>query len=235
MKQTDCLAFGPHPDDIELFCGGLLVKIKKQGYTTGVVDLTRGELSTNGSVETRQAEADEASRILGLDLRQNLGLADGYLESTPTNRRSVIEVIRSLRPQICLIPYWEDRHPDHQAAARLLERAIFDAGLIKIKTGEEAYRPEIILYYMLHQFFTPSFIVDISEEMEYKMAAIRAYVSQFSECSKEAQSTYINNVNFLDTIQTRAEFFGQQIRSKFGEGFYYKGMLKINNILQFFS
>jgi bacillithiol biosynthesis deacetylase BshB1 len=144
-------------------------------------------------------------------------------------------VIRSLCPRICLIPYWEDRHPDHQTAARLLERAIFDAGLIKIKTEQKAYRPEIILYYMLHQPFTPSFIVDISEEMEFKMAAIRAYVSQFSDFSKGAQSTYINNANFLDTIQTRAEFFGQQIGSKFGEGYYYKGMLKINNILQFFS
>jgi len=192
-------------------------------------------LSTNGDVEVRQSEAKEAARILGLDMRQNLGLTDGYLESTPTNRRSIIEVIRSLRPQICLIPYWEDRHPDHQAAARLLERAIFDAGLIKINTGQEAFRPEIILYYMLHQPFTPSFIVDISEEMEFKMAAIRAYVSQFTEFSKGAQSTYINSTNFLDSIQTRAEFFGQQIGAKFGEGYYYRGMLKINNILQFFS
>jgi len=139
LSHIDCLAFGPHPDDVELFCGGVLIKLKEQGFTTAIADLTAGELSSNGDVETRSVEAENAKKILNLDMRLNLGLPDGSLDNTRDNRQKIIKVIRSLRPKICLIPYWEDRHPDHESASVLLKRALFDAGLTKRPSGPKRY------------------------------------------------------------------------------------------------
>jgi len=235
LNSIDCLAIGPHPDDVELFCGGTLIKLKKQGFSTAVVDLTAGELSTNGSIKKRLAEAEKAKQILATDIRQNLGLSDGFLDISWDNRQEIVRTIRTLRPKICLIPYWEDRHPDHESASRLLKRSLFDAGLKKINTGQEAFRPEIIIYYMLHNFVDPTFVVDISDEMDQKLESINAYVSQFSSSSKGSNSTYINKPEFLKSVVVRAEFLGQQIGVKFGEGFYYPGMLKIDNIIKFFT
>ena len=185
MNNIDCLAFGPHPDDVELFCGGVLIKLKKQGYSTAIVDLTKGELSTNGDVDTRLDEAGKSKDILNLDIRLNLGLKDGALDISRENRQEVIKTIRSLRPKICLVPYWEDRHPDHEFASVLIKRAIFDAGLKKIDTGQEVYKPKIIIYYFLHNFIIPTFAVDISNEMDQKLESIKAYVSQFSSIANE--------------------------------------------------
>ena len=235
MNNIDCLAFGPHPDDVELFCGGVLIKLKKQGYSTAIVDLTKGELSTNGDVDTRLDEAGKSKDILNLDIRLNLGLKDGALDISRENRQEVIKTIRSLRPKICLVPYWEDRHPDHEFASVLIKRAIFDAGLKKIDTGQEVYKPKIIIYYLLHNFIIPTFAVDISNEMDQKLEAIKAYVSQFSSIAKDGISTHINRPEFLSSIITRSEFLGQQIGVKYAEGFYYPGLMKIDNILNFFS
>jgi bacillithiol biosynthesis deacetylase BshB1 len=235
LNSIDCLAFGPHPDDVELFCGGVLIKLKKQGYSTAIVDLTKGELSTNGDVDTRLDEAGKSKDILNLDIRLNLGLKDGALDISRENRQEVIKTIRSLRPKICLVPYWEDRHPDHEFASVLIKRAIFDAGLKKIDTGQEVYKPKIIIYYLLHKFIIPTFAVDISNEMDQKLEAIKAYVSQFSSIAKDGISTHINRPEFLSSIITRSEFLGQQIGVKYAEGFYYPGLMKIDNILNFFS
>jgi bacillithiol biosynthesis deacetylase BshB1 len=235
LKHIDCLAFGPHPDDVELFCGGLLIKLKKQGYSTAIVDLTRGELSTNGDVDTRLHEAEKAKQILGLDIRINLGIPDGSLVSSLENRQEIIKTVRSLRPKICLIPYWEDRHPDHESASRLLKRAIFDSGLKKIDTGQEAFRPKSVIYYMLHHPVDPTFVIDISSQMEQKLDSINAYVSQFSSISGDGDPTYINRPEFLKSIITRAEFLGQQIGVSYAEGFYYQGTIKIDDLVTFFS
>jgi bacillithiol biosynthesis deacetylase BshB1 len=235
LKQIDCLAFGPHPDDVELFCGGVLIKLKGAGYTTAVADLTAGELSSNGDVETRLAEAEAAKRILNLDIRLNLGLSDGELFNTWDNRLRIVDTIRDLKPRICLVPFWQDRHPDHESASILLKRAIFDAGLKKIETKLEAYRPTTVLYYFLHQYSDPTFIVDISDQMDQKLKAINVYVSQFSAKAEGTTETYINKPDFKKTIVNRAEFFGQQIGVTYGEGFYYPQMLKIDNIIDFFT
>jgi LmbE family N-acetylglucosaminyl deacetylase len=133
------------------------------------------------------------------------------------------------------VPYWEDRHPDHEFASVLIKRAIFDAGLKKIDTGQEVYKPKIIIYYLLHKFIIPTFAVDISNEMDQKLEAIKAYVSQFSSIAKDGISTHINRPEFLSSIITRSEFLGQQIGVKYAEGFYYPGLMKIDNILNFFS
>lgn len=233
MSSINCLVFSPHPDDAELFCGGVLLKLKKQGYSTGIVDLTRGELSTNGDPATRAAEAEEAGEILCLDLRKNLHISDGNIENNISNRKLVIEVIRETRPEICFIPYWKDRHPDHVSASRLIEDAVFYAGLKQLDTGQPAYRPGTNLYYMMHHEFDPSFIVDISEYHEVKTAAIKAYKSQF--LSGGDQETYINKPGFLAALEARAAHLGQKIGANYGEGFYYKGKLKIDNIPSFFA
>jgi bacillithiol biosynthesis deacetylase BshB1 len=235
LNSIDCLAFGPHPDDVELFCSGVMIKLKKQGFSTAIADLTGGELSSNGDLETRLAEAQKAKQILGLDIRINLGLRDGSLILSWENRQEIIKTIRTLRPKICLIPYWEDRHPDHESASVLLKRSIFDAGLKKIETDQEAYRPDTLIFYMLHKFFDPTFVVDISNQMDQKLESINAYVSQFSSALKKETSTFINKPEFLKSIITRAEFLGLQIGVKYGEGFYYPGAMKIDNIITFFS
>ena len=235
MTQIDCLAFGPHPDDVELFCGGILIKLKEQGYSTGIADLSRGELSSNGDVESRMAESESAKRILNLDVRLNLGLPDGSLDSSQENRLEIVKTVRSLLPRICLIPYWEDRHPDHESASILLKRSLFDAGLRKIDTNQEVYRPQVTLYYPMHKFIEPTFVVDITDQMDQKLAAIKAYGSQFLLNSEKSTSTYINKPEFINSVVTRAEFLGQRIGVEYAEGFYYPHMMKIDNIIDFFS
>jgi bacillithiol biosynthesis deacetylase BshB1 len=234
LSQIDCLAFGPHPDDIELFCGGVLIKLKEQGFTTAAVDLTRGELSSNGDVETRMTEAENAKKLLNLDDRLNLGLPDGFLEGTFENRKEIIRTIRSLKPKICLLPFWKDRHPDHESASLLLKRALFDSGLRKIETNQEVFRPKTTIFYMLHNYFEPTFVVDISDQMDKKMEAIKAYDSQFRSDVNGRTSTYINKPAFLETIVTRSEFLGQKIGVKYAEGFYYPETIKIDKIIDFF-
>jgi bacillithiol biosynthesis deacetylase BshB1 len=235
LPKIDCLAFAPHPDDVELFCGGTLLKLKKQGYRTAVVDLTRGELSTNGTVQSRKEEARQAGRILQLDVRKNLGLPDGNLSDSEKNRKKIIRVIRALRPPLCLLPYWEDRHPDHRDASLLLQKAVFAAGLKKIETGQAAYRPKNVFYYMLHYAFTPSFVVDISAEFAQKRKAVECYMSQFSKTGKKSEATYINRTDFLNSLETRAAYWGQQVGAEQAEAFFYRGVIKIDNLLSFFS
>lgn len=233
--QTDCLAFGAHPDDVELFCSGLLLKLKSQGYKTAIVDLTQGELSTNGDIKTRREEAEKASAILQLDFRSNVAIRDGNIANDYENRMAIIRLIRKIKPILCLIPHWKDRHPDHRSASVLLHDAIFFSGLKKIETDQESFRPKTVLHYMLHNVFIPTFIVDISNEMENKMAAIKAYKSQFESDPGVSEGTYINRPEFLDTVYTRAQFYGQKIGCKFGEPYFFNGSLKINNIIHFFT
>jgi len=235
LKKIDCLAFGAHPDDVELFCSGLLVKLHKQGYATGIVDLTKGELSTNGTLEIRNKETIKASKILKVEVRDNLEFEDGNIENTKQNRIEVIKCIRKYKPDLILQPYWEDRHPDHIAASKLITDACFYSGLSKITTNQEPYRPKTTLYYMMHTTFIPSFIVNISEEMEIKIKTIKAYNSQFGQIKSKKINTYINQPEFFDSIVNRAKFYGYEIKKEFGEPYFYKGTLGINNIMEVFS
>jgi bacillithiol biosynthesis deacetylase BshB1 len=233
--HTDCLAFGTHPDDIELFCSGLLIKLKNQGYTTAVIDLTYGELSTNGDVATRKNETKNANKILRLDKRINLGFDDGNIINTPDTRLKIIKQVRDIKPEICILPYGKDRHPDHIKAAQLVQDAIFYAGLPRIDTGQKAFRPKSILYYMQHLDFNPTFIVDISDEFENKLNAIKAYKSQFINKDNDFIETYINRNEFIESIITRAKFYGHHISCRYGEPYFYDGDLKINDIMKIFT
>lgn len=235
MTDIDIAAFSPHPDDAELFCSGLLLKCADQGYKTAIVDLTRGELSSNGTIKNREKEARKSSEILNLTKRENLEIDDGNIENNERNRLKVIHIIRELRPKMILMPYWEDRHPDHVNASILIEQAQFYAGLIKIDTGQPAFRPVQCLYYMMHKEFTPSFCVDISDQIARKEKAIACYESQFKAAGNNTASTYINQGHFLNKLKNRARYFGSLVESDYAEPYFCKNTLKIDNIIEQFA
>lgn len=231
----ECVAFSPHPDDAELFCGGFLLMAKKAGLRTAVVDLTAGELSTNGNPQLRAEESARAAGILGLDERRNLNIPDGNLANTFENRLKIIDVVRELQPGVCLIPYWIDRHPDHEAASRLVRDALFSSGLKKIESDQKEYRPEKNIYYMLHTPFEPDFVLDISEVFGEKMKAIQSYASQFTSDAAHSERTYINRGDFLESIEIRARYYGYLSGCRYAEPFHSQELLKLNNILPIFA
>lgn len=228
--RVDVLAVGAHPDDVELGVGGLLRKLAGRGYTTGILDLTRGEMSTRGSVEERAVEAANAARILGVARRENAGLPDGGLSNIPEHRHTVVRWLRSFRPRVLLIPMAGDRHPDHNATHDLARDAAYLSGLAKIDTREEAHRPErIYAYYPYFDGMTPpTFIVDVSGEFEDKLAALRAHASQFHNPDYEGKATFISSAAFWDGITTRAEYWGRRIGVKYGEPLWAEGPVAVD-------
>ena len=238
MKKTiniDIIAFSPHPDDAEMGCGGLLLKSKDSGYSTGIIDITRAELSSNGDPETRVKETAKASKILKLDLRENLELEDANIINDLKSRLKVIGAIRKYRPRIVLIPYFTDRHPDHENSYKLLKDAIFISGLAKFDNGMDFYRPKIVLNYMLHNEFQPSFIVDISDYYDDKFKAVAAYKSQFYSDVKKKVMTHIASKYFFDIINSRHRCLGLKIMAEFGEAYHIDTAVKIDDPVQHFD
>ena len=233
--RIDALAFSPHPDDAEMGCGGLLLKLKDKGYRTGIIDLTRAELSTNGNLKTREEEIKEASKILGLDIRENLGLEDANIKNDYDSRLKVISAVRKYRPGLAIIPFWRDRHPDHENSYKLLKDAIFISGLEKFKTGLDSYRPDVVINYMLHYEFKPSFIVDISQYYDKKFSAVTAYKSQFYSDVAKKVITHIASKYFFDVINSRHQCSGLKIRSEYGEPYYIESNIRIDDPLEFFK
>lgn len=231
----DIIAFSPHPDDAEMGCGGILLKLKDKGYRTGIIDLSRAELSTNGDLETRGKETKEASKILGLDVRENLGLEDGNIKNDAESRLKVIESVRKYRPSLTLIPFKQDRHPDHENSYKLLKDAIFISGLQKFKTELASHRPHIVVSYMLHYEFKPSFIVDISRYYKKKLEAVSAYRSQFYVSNEEKPADQISSKYFFNIINSRHKCLGLKIRSEYGEPYYIESAIKIEDPIKFFE
>ena len=232
--KLDILAFGVHPDDIELSCSGTLLVEKAKGRKVGIIDLTRGELGTRGTAETRDQEAKDSARILGIEVRENLEMADGFFENVKAHQLKIIEVIRKYLPEIVLCNAPEDRHPDHGRAARLVEEAAFLSGLRKIETSFEgkiqnAWRPKYVFNYIQDKYFEPDFVVDISTVIEQKTDAIRAFRTQFfngNDHSGEPQ-TYISSPEFLNSVISRSAMWGKMIGVKHAEGFLSKKMIGI--------
>jgi len=223
--KLDILVFAAHPDDAELSMGGAIAKFTSQGLKVGVADLTKAELSTRGNVITRAKETAAASKILKLKIRENLGIKDGNISSSPENVKKVVTLIRKYKPTIVFAPYFNDRHPDHIDASHLIKRAVFSAGLEKFKTiiagkSQIQYRPKKIFYYMQTYLFQPTFIVDISGYFEQKMKSVNEFKSQFHNPSFKKEDTFISKPEFLDYVKARAEFYGFQLRKKYGEPFY---------------
>ncbi len=229
------LAFGVHPDDVELGCAGVLLKEKMAGKTTGVIDLTQGELGTRGTAATRKAEAFAAAQILKTDVRQNLQLADGFFENNEDSKRKVIAAIRKYRPEIIFCNAPEDRHPDHGRSALLVNDAAFLAGLMKIETDDEgvaqqAWKPKYVFNYIQDRYLKPDFVVDITDVFEEKIASVKAYKTQFYNPDEEGPQTYISSPEFLEAVTGRAAMFGKMIGVKYAEGFISSKTLGINSL-----
>lgn len=221
---VDVLAIAAHPDDAELAVGGTLVTLARQGYRTAIVDLTRGEMGTRGTPETRLDESATAARILGLTARENLGLPDGALASTPEARVVVASAIRRYRPHVLLVNAPECRHPDHPAGARLALDANFHAGLAALDTGEAPHRAAHVLHYMQSFTFTPTLVVDVSDAWEQRMEAFFAFGSQFlpsDATDVDGPQTFISNPDFVGWVEARARSFGYPIGVTFGEPLLY--------------
>ena len=234
--QLDVLAFGPHPDDLELTCGGTLIALSDHNYSVGVIALTRGELGTRGTAEIRTREFEEAAQLMGVAERTILDIPDGDIQSNRENQLKVIHQIRRHRPKIVLAPYWRDRHPDHERASLLVREATFLAGLEKIETKEPPYRPYRVLFYPCRYEFSASFIVDISDSHERKLKTVQAYKSQFQNSSKDNESeTSISRPEFLEAVVTRAKQYGSYIGTAYGEPFLVREPLRVDDPVKFFG
>lgn len=222
--QIDILAFGAHPDDVELSAAGSLLKHKSMGKSIGIIDLTLGELGTRGNSETRKIEASDASKILGLDIRENLEMADGFFEINQENLLKVVQVIRKYRPKVVLANAPSDRHPDHARGAELVSRACFLAGLPKIQTMDnhslqESWRPKVLLHYIQDHFIKPDFVINITPWHEVKMQAITAYKTQFYNPNSSEPQTPISSKEFWDLLKGKAQLMGRYAGFELGEGF----------------
>lgn len=231
LNQLDVLAIFAHPDDAELSVSGTLLKIKAQGYRTGVLDMTRGEMGTRGTPEMREQEAAEAARILKLDVRANLGQPDGHIWPTEAARTAVVRVLRSHAPRVLLTTHWDDPHPDHANTCRIVREAARLATMARY--DEESEQKPIPMPAVMHSLFSrhvlPSFIVDVSEFVEEKMAAIRAHASQFYRPESKEPVTRISDPGFLDQIEYRMRYFGSLIGVAAGEPFYVREALNVDD------
>jgi len=233
--QVDLLAFGAHPDDVELGCGGTLLNYIAQGNSVAIVDLTQGELGTRGTLAIRKQESINAAKILGITDRKNLTFKDALFKEDEQHQLKIIEIIRYYKPKIVLTPAIYDRHPDHGKANRLITNACFYAGLKNIKSSfegneQEAWRPNVVYHYIQAINMKEDFVIDISNVMDKKMEAILAYKSQFYDANSKEPATYISNPEFLDFVKARAVDMGHRIQVKYGEGFVKSRSIGLSDI-----
>ena len=229
--SVDILAIAAHRDDVELTCGGTLLAAAARGRRTAIVDLTAGEAGTRGSADLRAREAERAAEILGVSVRENLGLPDAGLVNTPETRLKVAVVIRRFRPRVVIAPAAHGRHPDHRVAAELIRDASFVAGLAKVEPSVPAHRPYKVIHTLTYRedVVKPTFIVDISDVFEKKLEAIQCYVSQF-EGVKQAGEVYPNGDPLLDIVRHQAAHYGSQIRARYGEPFFTHETMRVEDV-----
>jgi bacillithiol biosynthesis deacetylase BshB1 len=239
--KIDILAFGSHPDDVELSCAGVLLLEKKNGKKIGIIDLTQGELGTRGTAATRKLEAAAAAEILQLDVRENLEMSDGFFVNDREHQIKIIQVLRKYQPEIIFCNAPHDRHPDHGKGEKLVSDASFLSGLRKIETkdsnglSQEPWRPKYVLQYIQDRFIQPNFVIDVSEVFEQKLESIKAYGTQFHNPNLNEPQTYISTPDFLDAVIYRAKMLGRMIGVKYGEGFMSEkmiGLTSVNDLIQ---
>lgn len=236
--QLDVLAVGVHPDDVELCASGLLMMEKLRGKRVGVVDLTRGELGTRGSAELRARESAAASVVMGLNARENLGMADGFFANDEDHQRLLIRAIRKYQPGIVLASALADRHPDHGRSGQLIRDACFLSGLAKIETEDESgkrqekWRPRYVFHYIQDRYHEPSFVYDVTPVFDRKVKAIQAYSSQFfsAEYKKDEPQTYISSPEFLQAIIGRHQMFGKMVGVPYAEGYITEKMIGVSSL-----
>ncbi|ATL48472.1 bacillithiol biosynthesis deacetylase BshB1 [Chitinophaga caeni] len=234
--KLDILAIAAHPDDVELACAGTLMAHAAQGLKVGIVDLTRGELGTRGTPEGRLQEAQDAAKILGVEVRENLGLKDGFFQNREEEQLAVIRAIRKYKPEIVLANAVHDRHPDHGRGAQLITDSCFYAGLRKIVTEvdgvpQEAWRPKQVYHFIQDRYIEPDFVVDISPYIEKKMEAIKAFKSQFLAAKDHEPQTYISSEGFFDSVIYRAKMMGKMVGVAYAEGYTTAKKLGVRNLM----
>ena len=217
MSGLDLLAFGPHPDDLEIGLGGTLAKHAALGHSVGLCDLTRGEMSSNGTPEQRVQEAEAARKVIGAAWRENLALPDRSIGTSPDHALRVVEIIRRVRPSTIAIPYWNDRHPDHESSAAMLRDAVFNAKLKRYKAAGDPWQPETVCYYFINDSGPVSFVVDVSDYYDTKRRALACYTSQFTRATESAD-TRLNSPSFTQLIESRDAQFGALAGVRFAEG-----------------
>ena len=235
MSGVDIMAIGAHPDDVEMIVGGTVAKMADRKRSVVIVDLTRGEMGTRGDAETRAREAAEGAAVLGAGERINLDMGDGTLEDTLENRVRVLETIREYRPSLVLCHHWEDLHPDHCAAGRIVSNIMYPLGFEKFPARGEPYRPNAVLFYMAHLPFAPSLVVDTSGYFERKKDAIRVYRSQLHSPGSRERLTGIAKPDFLLRIEARDRYFGGLIERSHGEPFFLRRALPMEDPVAHFA
>ncbi len=234
--KLDILAFGAHPDDVELGAGATIAKEIAKGKKVGIVDLTRGELGTRGTAEIRDKEAAAAAKILGVSVRENLGFADGFFSNDRQHQMAVIDMVRKYKPEIVLCNAIDDRHIDHGKGSNLVSDACFLSGLVKIETKhpdgkpQEAWRPKVVYHYIQWKNLDPDFVVDVSGYITEKTKAILAYGSQFYDPNSEEPETPISSKNFIDSINYRARDLGRMIGVDYAEGFNVERFVAVDSL-----
>lgn len=237
MNQIDVLAIGAHPDDVELSAAGTLLKHRAMGYSTGIIDLTQGELGSRGTKETRKAEAEAAAKILGLSARVNLKMADGFFTHSEENLLLLVQQIRRFKPEIVLLNAVTDRHPDHGRGSKLASEACFLAGLCRIETSwegeeQEAHRPKAVYHYIQDRYLKPDFVVDVTDFVEQKFDSIKAYKTQFWDPNSSEPKTPISGEEFFEFLRGRMAEFGRSMGAQYAEGFTVERIPGVDSLFQ---
>jgi len=231
LEPVDLIFFGAHPDDIELSCGGTIVKAVKDGLRVGIIELTRGELGTRGTPKVRRREALKAAGILGARFREQLDFGDGNIRTGREEEMQIIEIVRRCRPHLVFSMWPDDRHPDHIRTGKLVTEASFYSGLRALETGLPAHRPQATIYYPQNYLVTPSFVVDVTKTWKTKMRAIAAFKSQFYDPKSKEPPTFIADRKFLEMIEARGRHFGALIGADYGEAFMTKQPPKVDDVI----
>jgi N-acetylglucosamine malate deacetylase 1 len=234
-NKVDILAFGAHPDDVELSCAGTLLKHIAAGKTVALADLTKGELGTRGSGELRMQEAEKSRQIMGAQFRECLHMKDGFFQNDENHQRQIIEIIRKYRPEIVLCNAPTDRHPDHGRAGQLVAESCFLSGLIKIETlwmaeKQEAWRPKAVYHYVQDVFVEPDFVIDVTEFSEKKLECIQAFSSQFYKAGSKDPETPISSKEFMEAVFAKMSIFGRAINARYAEGFVADRYIGVNSL-----
>ena len=235
--KLDILAIGVHPDDVELGCSGTILKHIAAGKKVGILDLTKGELGSRGNASLRIVEANNAAKILGIEVRENLGYADGFFQNDKEHQLGIIKMIRKYQPDIVLANAPEDRHPDHGRASQLISEACFYSGLLKIETALEGknqtnWRPKAVYHYIQDRYIEPDFVVDVTAFVTSKMEAIMAFSSQFFNASSQEPKTPISGEEFLNSVKARMVGFGRDIGVDYAEGFTVERVIGVEDLTE---
>ncbi|HLG17377.1 MAG TPA: bacillithiol biosynthesis deacetylase BshB1 [Blastocatellia bacterium] len=235
--RLDALAIGAHPDDVEFSCGGTLLKLIALGYRVGVLDMARGEMGTRGTAEIRMREAAAAAEVLGLAVRDNFEAPDGHIWLNEDSRVRMARKLRQYRPQLVFTHYWEDPHPDHAHTCQIVREAAHVAGLAKYdaETGQERFRPRAVAHFLFPRTVVPSFVVDISEFAQRKLAAAECYRSQLYDPASSEPETQISHSGFLNRLESKQRFYGSLINVEHAEGFVVREALNVHDPISLLS